>query len=638
MPYARAGSNLEVDLSQAQVEKRENDSRLNAAYLGGRGTGTKLFWDRVPPETAPFSPDNLLIFGVGLLTGTLAPGANRTALITKSPQTDLLTFSNLGGFWGAELKHAGYDGLIISGTSPTPVYLWINDDKVEIRDARHLWGKDVKETHRAIRHELDQDKVQTLCIGPAGENRVYAATIQHSFGCGASRAGVGAVMGDKNLKAIVAYGTRDLDIARPSEFHQVCERILQKTGRIKKYWDDWTHEAGTWLLDGAYGYFDDPPPVPFENPGQWLEEFVETFQTRRSTCYNCAIGCKSVIALPDGGYSFVKCQSWFNFLLACRIRDLTFSVKCYDLCESYGLDVISTANLVAFAIDLYTKGILTKADADGMHLEWENRDVAFSLIGKIARKEGIGDVLANGVYEAARAIGRGAQEHVCHLKKLEPIPYHISTPSSALRSSIADKPDMTRAESFVAAEGLEFSKEWKEEYVKSGFFSYPRHLEKVFLDDYVGLERDYEKVVPFTSYEADKNNLADCTGICIFWTGFWRYNPISVDDHVHLISCALGMDMDETEAMTIAKRTGALTRAYNVITGIRRKDDTIPERYFRPPVPSLPPLDRKKFDRMISEYYKLRGWNDEGIPTAEELDRLGLDDVRRDLEQRGILE
>jgi aldehyde:ferredoxin oxidoreductase len=636
MPYARAGFNLEIDLSQAEIVRRETDPRLNDDYLGGRGACTRLFWDRVPPETDPFSPDNPLIFGVGLLTGTLAPGANRTAIITKSPQTELLTFSNLGGFWGAELKHAGYDILITSGSSPSPVYLWINDNQVEIRDARHLWGMDVRETHGAIRRELDQDKLQTICIGPAGENKVYAATVQHGFGSGASRTGVGAVMGAKNLKAIAVYGTRDLTIARPAEFHKVCAQILKKTDRAKRYWDDWAHEVGTWLLDGAYGYFDQARPM--EAAGEWLEQFVEDFQTRKSTCYNCAIGCKSVIALPDGAYSTLKCQSWFNFLLACKLRDLVFSVKCYDLCESYGLDVISVANLIAFAIDLYERGILTQADTDGLRLRWGDGELAFTLIERIARREGIGDVLANGVYEAARQIGRGAEEHVQHIKKLEPIPYHITTPSGALRTATADKPDMTRTEGFVAAEGLEFPRDWKKEYVTSGFFSYPRDLERLFTEDYHGLEHDYEKVVPFTSYEADKNSLADSTGVCIFWTGFWRYNPITVGDHVRLISTALGSDMDESKAMMIAKRVGAVTRAYNVIAGISREDDVIPEGCFRePPGPSKVALDREKFDGMISKYYGLRGWNRDGVPTFQELNRLGLQDVGQELKRRGLL-
>ncbi len=636
MPFARAGSELEVDLSRANIEKRKSDVEQARVFLGGRGPGTKMFWDRVPPETDPFSPHNLLIFVAGLLTGTLAPGANRTTLLTRSPQTKLLTYSTLGGFWGTELKHAGYDSLIISGRSPTPVYVWINDDRVEIRDANHLWGHSVKETQRTIREELGQAGAQIVCIGPAGENRVFSASIQHGVGCGASRAGVGAVMGDKNLKAVAVYGTRDIDIAQPAEFSTACERILAKSHKAIQYWDDWADQAGEWMLGGAYGYLD--RRMPIDNAGEWLAEFTRNFKTRKSTCYNCAIGCKSVISLPDGRYSFIKCSSWFNFLLSCKIRDLMFSVRCYELCELYGLDVISTASLIAFAIDLYEKGILTDADTDGLRLQWGNQDLAFTLIKAIATREGIGDVLANGVFEAARLIGRGAEEHALHIKKLEPVPYPMDVPFDALRAAVVDKPDVTRAEGFVAAEGLGFPREWKEEYIKSGFFSYPQELQEIFLDDYVGTSQDYEKVIPFISHEIDKNALGDCTGICIFWTGFWRHNPILIDDHVRLINHASGMDVDETKVIDIARRVATLMRSYNVCTGIRRKDDTIPKRYFQAsPGSSRVPLDRGKFEQMKSAYYKLRGWNSEGVPGRQELDRLGLQSVRRDLEERGIL-
>lgn len=637
MPHGWVRTILEIDLSLGKIEKREDDFKLNETYLGGRGITTKMFWDRVPPEIASFSPDNLLIFGVGALTGTLAPGANRTVVTTKSPQTHLQTYSILGGFWGAELKYAGYNTVVISGKSPTPIYLWINDDNVEIRDACHLWGKGTIETQRIIREELKKEKVQVLCIGPAGENKVYAASIEHSSGASASRAGVGAIMGDKKLKAIAVYGTKDVSIAKPSEFVESCGRILKKTDKIRAFFDNWSYESAKGLMDHmTYGNLGEQ--IPYENSGKLHADFVEKLRTRTPSCYNCGIRCKSAIALPGGGYSFLKCQSWFPFMFACKIRDLSFNMKCFNLCERYGLDSISTANYIAFAIDLYKKGILTKKDTEGMHLEWGNEDLAFSLIEKITRREGIGAVLANGVYEAARLIGKGAEKHAYHIKKLELVPFGLHTPYRALRTSITDRADMTRAEAGVPQHGLAASREWKEEYLKLGFFSYPKEFEKLFLDDFVGLARDYEKIVPFTSHDVDKNILADCTGLCIFWTGFWRYNPINLGDHIDLISSATGMDIDETEAMKIAKRIGTLFRAYNVITGIRRKDDTVPEKYFRePPPPPYSRLDHGKFNKMIDEYYKLRGWNSEGIPTKEELDRLGLDYVRRDLEQRGIL-
>ena len=636
MPFARAGFDLEVNLSTGSIETVPTDPTLQETYLGGRGIGTKFFFDRVPPETQAFSENNDLIFSAGALTGTAAPSANRTAILTRSPQTNLLNYSILGGFWGSELKQAGFDNLIISGKSSQPVYLYINNHKIELRNGNHLHGKDVSATINTIQNELGYN-LQIACIGPAGENKVNAASIEHGFGSGASRGGVGAVMGDKGLKAIAVRGNKDIHIARPVEFNDVCQRILARTDQARDYWEKWPEEVGAWLLgDGLCGYFD--KMMPFEDITGFLEDFKAGYEVRKGTCANCGIACKTVAVLPDGSHTYLKCQSYFNFMLACKIRDLEFSLKCYQLCENYGLDVISTASCLAFAIELYQQGILTRADTDGLRLDWGNAAVAFEMIEKIALRKGIGDILADGVHQAARNIGKGAENLVLHIKKLEPIPYHNYKPVSALRSAISDKPDMTRTEGFVAAEGLEFSQEFKKSYVRSGFFSYPKELQNAFLEDSVDLDSEYEKIVPFTSCDTDKNNLADCSGLCIFWTGFWRYNPINLGDHINLIQHALGIDLDECGAMTIAQRTGALTRAYNVMTGIRRKDDMVPEKYFREaPDPPQTALNRENFNQMLDEYYRLRGWTNDGIPSADELDRLELDFAKKELQTRGIL-
>ncbi|MBI2979675.1 MAG: aldehyde dehydrogenase, partial [Chloroflexi bacterium] len=228
MWYGWTGTELEIDLSRGSIQKNQGDRATYETYLGGQGLITKLFWDRVPPETEPFSPDNLLIFGAGPLVGTAAPGANRTNMVTRSPVTNYLSFSTMGGFWGPELKFAGYDTLILSGKSPSPVYIYINNDKVEIRDASHLWGKDVFETQRLIRAELKNNNIQILCIGPAGENRVYFASIEHGLGRSMSRAGVGAIMGDKKVKAIAVYGTRDINLARPGPFLELVKEFNRR--------------------------------------------------------------------------------------------------------------------------------------------------------------------------------------------------------------------------------------------------------------------------------------------------------------------------------------------------------------------------------------------------------------------------
>jgi aldehyde:ferredoxin oxidoreductase len=632
-----AGVDLEIDLSQGKIEKKEGDAKLNEDYLAGKGTNTKMFWDRVAPEVDPFSPDNLLIFGTGVLTGTLAPSANRTVINTKSPQTDLQTYSSLGGFWGAELKFAGYDAVLVSGKSPTPVYLWINDDHVEIRDACHLWGKETRETEGTIRGELRNKKLQILSIGPAGENRVFGASIEHSSGVSASRSGIGAIMGDKNLKAIAVSGTKDVYIAQPSKFNELCKSILNKTDKIRAFLDDWSYAHAKLLMDEmTYGNLGEQ--MADENAGRLHAEFLKQFKARTAACFNCGIRCKFSIPLAGGVYSFVKCQSFFTFMYACKIRDFSFAVKCYNLCERYGLDSVSTANIVAFAIDLYEKGILTKEDTDGMRLEWGNEDVGFALVSKIARRDGIGDILANGVYKAARMIGKGAEDYAYHIKKLELTPFGIYTPYRALRTSITDRADMTRAEDGIVQFGLEASKEWKENYLKLDCFPYPKTFEKVFLDDFAGLTREYKKIVPFTSFDVDKNTLADCSGLCIFWTGFYLYNPINLSDHIKLISYGTGIDIDETQAIKIAKRIGTLFRAYNNLLGLRRKDDRIPGKFFRDPPPAnFVQLEEGKYNKMIDEFYSLRGWNSEGIPTKETLQELNLDYVRRVFEQRGVL-
>jgi aldehyde:ferredoxin oxidoreductase len=638
MFYGRAGTDLEIDLSRGNIERVVHDSKLYEDYLGGRGTCTKIFWDRVPPEVTPFSPDNLLIFGSGLLTGTLAPGANRTVLVTKSPQTDLLTYSNMGGFWAPEFKNAGYDNLIISGQSPTPVYIWINDDHVEIRDASHLWGKDIKKTQEIIRRELNNNKVQTLCIGEAGEKKVYSASIEHSTGASLSRSGVGALMGDKKLKAITVRGTKDVNIAKPQEFHELCEKIQKKSERLRAFVDDWSYERAVGLLGKAvYGNHEGFQPM--ENIGEVHEAFLEKYRHRQIACYNCALRCKHAILTPDGEYSYIKCVSWFSFMACCKLQDFSFAMKCYDLCEKYGFDSLSCAYLIAFAIDLYEKGILTKQDTEGIHLEYGNADLALTLIGKIARREGIGDVLADGVWDAARHIGRGAEKYAYHVKKLEIPIYPMNHPYINFVQCISDRADMLKLISAVPQHYTQKSKEEKKEYIDSEYWPYPEEFKEYIWDDFDPTGGDYERITKMVSYDDDSNCMADITGICIFWTGFWPFNPYLFGDQVKMISYATGQDIDEDAGMKTAKRIGVLTRAYNVRLGISRKDDKPPEKFFQEPSapPVLPALDRTNFSNAIDAYYELKGYNREGIPTKETLEELNLDDVHRDLVQRGIL-
>jgi len=642
MWYGRTGTDLEIDLSKGNIEKKEGDPKIAEAYLGGKGTIAKLFWDRVPHDLDPFSPDNLLVFGTGILDGTIVPSANRTTVSTRSPQTNLLCYSNFGGFWGPELKHAGYDTIIITGKSPTPVYLWINDDYVEIRDASHLWGKETSEAQRMIKEELKRKEAQIACIGPAGENKVYGATIEHSSGASASR-GVGVVMGDKNLKAIAVYGTKDVNTAKPAELMELCNRIIkERTDLTRSWWHDFWAEKFSpgFMLFGTYGNLEGkiPADLDLEKTGEMHRDYIKNHQERDISCYNCGIRCKRSFPSSTGGYNYVKCCSLYPFMVTCKIHDYKFGMECYNLCEKYGLDHFSLSQYVAFAIDLYQKGILTKEDTEGMHLEFGNKEVAYSLIKKIVRREGIGDVLANGVHEAARIIGKGAEEYAHTTKKLELVPLDHSFSVYALCTAVGERPDLTRLTGWYIDE-LPYTED-KEKFIESDYFPYPKEYGKYIKEDFDWSNTNVEGVCKCIAYNGDMYTIGDITGICYWAMGFLPYPPISnLATIADLISCAIGRDIDEPELLKIAGRIGTLIRSYNVRLGIKRKDDTIPKRYFQdytPPEP-LVAWDHDKFNKMIDEYYKIKGWNNEGIPTKERLDKLGLDDVKQDLEQRGIL-
>ncbi|MBI4186194.1 MAG: hypothetical protein HY530_01650 [Chloroflexi bacterium] len=644
MTYAWADAILEVDLSRGKTERSRLGLESYQGFIGGKGINIKLFWDRVPPEVEPFSPDNLLIFTAGALNGTAAPSANRTTISYKSPLSKLFSSSSLGGFWAPELKHAGYDSVVVSGKSPRPVYLWINDDHVELRDASRLWGKDILETQRLIREELKNERVQVLCIGVAGENRNTAASIQHGIVNCAGRSGAGAVMGDKNLKAVAVYGTKDVSVARPAELIQLRDSVLERSGPQRDWWRKYHVTGGFSQAFVDWGVFGNvhrmPEGVGFENMEAAHADFAGRHLVREPACYNCPFKCHALLSVPDVGVVGVKCTGWWSFMLACKIPDIAFSLKCYDRCVKYGLDHLSTANRVAFAIDLYQNGILTKEDTDGLHLEYGNRELALVLVEKMARREGIGDVLADGVYEAARRIGRGAERYTSHIKKLE-IKFHTYYNTYlAFTTAISDRADTPCAGSAqMSPVGMRWDME-PHQYIKEGWWLFPEEWERyLYLDHAV----DYEGIAEVAAYGEDVKTLSDLTGICWNAAGFVPFVAIKPNTHVRLLSAATGMDIDQAEAFKLARKTRALIQAYNSRLGLRRRDDTVPEKFFQKEVvgyqkeKGLVRLDHGKFDEQLDRYYRLKGWSRDAIPTGEALDGLGLGYVRHDLEDRGIL-
>ena len=654
MRYAETGINLEIDLSRGSIEREASDPKLTELHLGGLGTNAKVLWDRVPPEVDPFSPDNLLIFSTGLLGGTPAPGANRTIVSTFSPQTLLMAYSMMGGFWAPELKHAGYDKIIIRGRSPNLVYLWINDDKVEIRDASHLQGKGSLETAELIRQELKEPKAQVAAIGLAGENKVYFASIEQGRSS-ASRGGMGAVMGDKGLKAIVVRGKKDLNIARPDEFMKLCNEVL----KYIEFRRDNPIQGVPPILAGLGS----PQEMAIHNEEWhttsfswgnarvrrkdfWTKETAEKWKgiqdkavERLISCYNCPMKCAAVIDHPALGLSkyMMKCYSKLTYVMAAMTDDLEFGFKIAGLAQEYGVDGYTTPQVMAFAVELYEAGILTDKDLPEFPSKTEER--FFYLLGKIARREGIGDVLADGVYRAARKIGKGAEAYDRNtIKKQEQIPIKLGmlNPIYYIMWATGEKVNITQIEGQLPQAPFS-TKELREEFVRD-WVQVPTGKEERF-KQFILEWGDEGKALPYwppidlvcelVEWQETMHYIDDATGICAGLSSFPLKPPYHIHNLPRIISSATGMDIDEDRLWEIAKRNRNLLRAVNIRRGLRRKDERPPEDHWRK---RFPEFEVKVHD----EYYKFKGWNNEGIPTKETLDKLGLDYVGQDLEQRGV--
>ncbi|MBI2979701.1 MAG: aldehyde dehydrogenase [Chloroflexi bacterium] len=648
MLYGWAGAELEIDLSRGKIQKRATDRNLVETYLGGKGTNARILWDRVPPQVDAFSPDNLLIIGNGVLTGTMVPSANHTFITFKSPVTGLLAYSAVGGFFGTALKHAGYDTVIISGKSPVPVYLWIDDDRVELRDASHLWGKAPFEAQRLIRQELNDDDVEIMCIGLAGENRVYAATIEERAGASASRAGPGAVMGDKKLKAIAVKGTKDINVADGARLVELCDWVLVHSAPSRSQrlnYCEWVTaglvNTNLWAIGHFSGNVSPEVQRKVRELSAHIDDYARKFKTRDVACYNCPVRCKSVYpSSVDDNSIILKCQHSNVAMIMSQVIDFDYGMKFFSLCLKYGLDDVSLGNYIGFAIDLYQRGILTKEDTDGLELEWGKPEVVFALIEKIARREGIGDILANGVYRAARQIGRGAENYTYDVKKLEPLPYDVSgRPNVALPIATIDKADRTRGCSGTIDQVWKQPRAEREAYIKAGYFQYPKEFEKYFLADFDHSGVDYEGLCQFNVYNEEILALTDMTGLCFFLTNFGGYPPFSNRPLLaDLISAATGLDIDEDELTKMARRVMNLVRAYNVREGISRKDDNMPKIFFQKSrLPPYQQFDETLFNKWLDRYYEIKKWDKNGIPTAEILEEVGLDEVRKELEARGLL-
>ncbi len=634
MRYAETGFNLEVDLSEGKIRKEESDPKLTELHLGGQGTADKILWDRVPGDVEPFSPDNLLIFSSGLLDATPVPGANRTIVNTFSPMTNLHAHSVMGGFFAPEMKYAGYDKIVIAGKASDLVYLWINNDKVEIRDAAHLRGKGCHETAELIRKELKQERAQVAAIGIAGENRVYLASIDGS--CGSAARGPGPVMGDKRLKAIAIRGTKDIHIARPAELFEACQQLTKELASNPKV-GDWmaTDEDDSFHHDNfAWGN------ARVRRRGFWNKELEERWRKlkydhmdRQRGCYNCPKQCHNVIYWPGRRRFSYKCYGKDTYHMA-AFQELDFSYDILGVAQEYGVDSYSTPQVMAFALELLEAGILTDKDFPGMPADVRGR--FFYLLEKIVHRDGIGDILANGVYHAARQIGNGAEAYDHNtVKRFEQLPIKLKklNPPYFLMIATGEKMSITQIEGSFPQDPLP-TREEREKFVKDWIACPDDKFKRWFMEWEKREVLPMEASCAITDWNEAMHYIDDAIGLCGFVSAFRGQFGGRTGYHVwnipQLITLATGLDFDKEKLWKVFQRNRNLVRALNVRRGMRRKDEA-------PPADHWAQRDHEYEQRLLDTYYQFKGWNKEGIPTRETLAGLGLDYVGQELVQRGIL-
>jgi aldehyde:ferredoxin oxidoreductase len=615
-----AGKILRVNLSTGKIASQELSREIAYNYLGGSGFGTKILWDEVGPQVEPFSPDNRLIFAVGPFTGTIYPTAGRFEVIGKSPLTGIYGDANSGGQFAPKLKQSGFDAVVFQGRSPKPVYLWLHEGASELCDAKQVWNHGTEDTQRILREEIGDPQLQSACIGQAGENLVrYAAVMTH--GCAAARSGMGALMGFMRLKAIAAQGNtrttaaHDLDFVKDSLTAQQEVLTSPFTPGLSKY--------GTAQLAVPMSKVGRFPTKNFQQ-GHFefvddisAEVLVEKHFVRRIACASCPIGCHHIIQVKDGKYAgctnaVIEYES-INALGA-RVwnRDLPSIIEGDRLCDDYGLDTISTGASIAFAMELYEKGILTKNDTD-IDLTWGKPDTMIEMIHRITHRQGLGNILAEGVRKAAEKIGKGSEYYAMHIKGQE-------IPSQDGRSQ--QSMGLAQVTSSRGADHLKGFPTIDE-------MGYPTEAVKRYGEQYLpeivdGIQTKYKAMVVMDG--ENFGTVIDSIGICKFGTFF---PPALYWDRIATgLSLITGFDLDVPRLKRIGERITNLQRMFNVREGITRRDDTQPKRLL---VEKSPSPGRAKghvvyLKEMLDDYYHLRNWDEEtGIPTPEKLKELGLE-------------
>lgn len=605
-----AGRILHVDLSSGKIWTEPLKEEYAKKYIGGIGLGMRLLLDHSKPGVDPFDPENPLVLATGPLSGSMVPtGGNGHAFVSKSPESFGVGEAKSHGHFGTEMKRAGYDAIIFHGKSEKPVYLWVDDDSVQIMDAKHLWGKSTFETEDAIRNELKDFYIRVASIGPAGEKLVRIACIMNDRSRAAGRCGMGAVMGSKNLKAIAIRGSKDVKVANQERLLELIkiQHERMKGPAARKYRTLGTPENVLVLQKLGAMPTNNFTRATFDAADKISGEYLnERFVAKIIGCSSCAMRCEHIAVVPEGPYKGTTTRIEYEPLWAigpnCGVGSLDAILKGMDLSNYYGVDAISIGGIVGFAMDLYEHGLIGKEELGGLELNFGNHEAMLEMIKRISLREGFGDVLAEGVKLAAEKIGKDAPHYAVHIKGVEMTGYDIRGLKTAA---------LGYAVSFRGAD-----------HNRHGAYG-PDVAGKV---NRFKAEKGRGKLVRETE---DLYAIIDSLIVCKFSRGtyFEGYKDLAA-----LYSAVTGIEMTPEELQKAGERINNLGRLFNIREGLTRKDDSMPWKVMNVPIPDEGVakgsfVSQEDLDLLLDDYYEVRGWTKEGIPTVEKLNEIRMEDL-----------
>lgn len=604
--YAYTGKILYVDLTTGRYKTDTFTEEFARAYIGGTGFGIKTLIDNIEPGLDPFDPQNPLIFAVGATSATMVPcTASKFGIFAKSPATNLLGEAYSTGQWGAELRMAGYDIVVIKGRAPKPSYLWIDDESVQIRNASQLWGKTTWDTEQLIRDELGDQNIRVSAIGPAGENLVRLACLINDHFRAAGRTGLGAVAGSKNLKAVAVRGTHDVYVAEPEGLKEFCKDLYERAkGPATAKYRTLGTPANILIMNAQAAMptrnyqsasFEGAEKVSGEN-------LNEHYVTKIQGCSACPCRCEHIAEVKEGPFKNSIARMEYEPMMAfgpyCGVDDMGAVIKAKQYCDLYGVDAIGTGIVIGFAMECYEKKLISKEDTGGLELEFGNGAAMVDMVRKIALREDIGNLLAEGVKRASQKIGQGSEHFAMHIKGLEMTGYDIrGLKTAALGYAVSRRgADHQRSGSYS----------WDLSGKVDRFKAEPGRGKLVMGDE-------------------DLYCVIDSMIICKFTRTIWKV----YDDIAKVYSLVTGIPMTPADMEKAGERISNLARLFNIREGMTREDDSIPERIKTDPIPSGiakgSVTTQQDLDIMLDGYYEARGWTKAGVPTKAKLDELGLE-------------